>query len=82
MKIINDTLKGPNGKYSRKSLTAFVSFVVSILYGVVLDFLSSVYEWSFTPKEYVFFGFLGLAGGAITLTVMDKLKKYGGGDEQ
>ena len=80
MKIIDDTLKGPNGKYSRKSLTAFVSFVVSILYGVVLDFLSSVFAWDFTPKEYIFFGFLGLAGGAITLTVMDKLKKYGGGE--
>ena len=72
-KIITDTLMY-RGKWSRKSLTAFISFIISVLYGVVFDVLSGIFDWNFTPKEFIFFGFLSLAGGALTLTVIDKIR--------
>ena len=74
-KIINDTLKGPSGKYSRKSLTMFISFVMSILSGVFI-LLSD----KFLSKEInqyaidVFYGFLLLSGGTSVMTVWDKFK--------
>ena len=74
MKIINDTLKN-NGKWSRKSLTAFVSFVIAVIIGGYIV----VSDW-FLQKEInryaidVFFGFLALSGGIFGLTVIDKIK--------
>jgi len=82
MKIIDDTLKGPNGKWSRKSLTAFYSFIMAVITGlfiVVSDYLIPEAK-SINPYAIaVFYGFLGLAGGSLGLTVLDRLKKYGGG---
>lgn len=69
MKIIDDTLKF-KGKWSRKSLTTFVSFIMSILIGWYIA-LSKIHNPS---AELVFLGFLGLSGGALGLTVIDKIK--------
>lgn len=72
-KIINDTLKEPEGKWSRKSLTMFVSFVMSIILGTII-----VISHFFTDTEIgkdsvmVFFGFLTLAGYKGKLTLDDK----------
>jgi len=70
MKIINDTLKNPEGKYSRKSLTALVSFINSLAVGwyIVVSPEVNIYAVS------VFYGFLGLGGGTLALTVVDKIK--------
>jgi uncharacterized membrane protein HdeD (DUF308 family) len=69
MKIFKDTLM-QNGKYSRKSLTAFVAFICSVLIGfyIVIVPLVNIYAIS------VFYGFLGLSGGTLGLTVIDKVK--------
>jgi hypothetical protein len=74
-KIINDTLKGPDGKYSRKSLTTFISMAISILTGIYI--VVSDYFLGREINQYaimVFYGFLGLGGGTLGLTVIDKIK--------
>lgn len=77
MKIINDTLKNPQGKWSRKSLTAFVSFINAILLGwfIVISENVNIYAIS------VFYGFLGLGGGTLALTVIDKIKNSKNGTQ-
>jgi len=73
-KIIDDTLKF-NGKWSRKSLTMFASFVMANLVGLWI--VVSNYITANPVNEYaieVFYGFLLLAGGTSFLTVYDKLK--------
>ena len=74
-RIINDTLKGPDGKYSRKSLTTFISMAISILTGTYI--VVSDYFLGREINQYaimVFYGFLGLGGGTLGLTVIDKIK--------
>lgn len=70
-KIIDDTLKNKEGKWSRKSLTVITSFILAIFVGlwIVLKGHSSGEALS------VFYGFLALGGGSLGLTVIDKIKK-------
>ncbi len=65
--IITDTLKN-DGKWSRKSLTAFCSFHIAIIY----EFLGMFFELK--TKEYVFITLLTLVGAVLGLTVWDKIK--------
>lgn len=67
-KIINDTLKSPEGKWSRKNLTMFTSFVVAIIIGF---FIVVNYEQSATE---IFYGFILLSGGTSVLALYDKIK--------
>lgn len=67
MKLIDDTLKF-NGKWSRKSLTAFIAFASAIAYEIVLPF------FCLPTKEYVFITLIGLVGATLGLTVWDKKK--------
>lgn len=67
-KIINDTLKSPEGKWSRKNLTMFTSFVVAIIIGF---FIVINYEQSATE---IFYGFILLSGGTSVLALYDKIK--------
>lgn len=69
MKIINDTLKTPSGKWSRKSLTAFTSFVFALIYESGLPIIFKI-----ETKEYVFITLLALTATSLGLTVVDKLK--------
>lgn len=72
-KIIDDTLKSPHGKWSRKSLTMFVSFIVSILLGafiVVSNYFTEVPVNN--DAILVFAGFLSMAGYQGKLTLDDK----------
>lgn len=73
--IVNDTLKSPTGKWSRKSLQMFTSFVASLLIGfyIVLSHLFSEMEVS-EHSIYVFFGFLSLAGYSGHLALKDKIE--------
>ena len=68
--IIKDTLKSPNGKWSRKSLTMLVSFINSIIAGAYIVLSKEVNQYSID----VFYGFLLLSGGTSAMTVYEKLK--------
>lgn len=68
-KIIDDTLKEPCGKFSRKSLTMFVSVCMS----VVLSFIIVLkYEAS---AELVLYGWFVMATGQSVLTLSDKFNQ-------
>jgi hypothetical protein len=67
-KIIDDTLKSPNGKWSRKSLTMLVSFIVTISLGIKIVFSKEIN----TNAIDVFQGFLLLVGALSGITVWDK----------
>lgn len=69
--VLNDTLKSPNGKYSRKSLTMFVSFGMAVLVGG--------YVVHIRPQDgiQVFYGFLALGGGITGMSIYDKYKNGG-----
>mgnify|MGYP005991133571 CR=1 FL=1 len=69
MKLIDDTLKF-RGKWSRKSLTVLVSFINSIFVGWYIVLQPEVNPYAVS----VFMGFLGLGGGTLALTVIDKVK--------
>ncbi len=81
-KILKDTILHPEtGKASRKSITAFVSFAIAIIYGPILHVIFFLFGKTWEPIEWIFFGFLGLGGGTIALTVIDKMKHFGGKDQ-
>lgn len=74
-KLVNDTLKEPDGRYSRKSLTTFASFTLAALVGIFI--VVSNYFFKEEINRYaidVFYGFLLLSGGATAATVYEKLK--------
>lgn len=66
MKIINDTLKNKQGKWARKSLTAFFAFQTAIFYEFLLPFCG------LNTKEYVFITLITLVAAVLGLTVWDK----------
>ena len=72
-KLINDTLKSPNGKWSRKSLTLFVSFIISIILGfyiVISDFILKTEINKYSIE--VFDSFMLLVAALTGATVADK----------
>lgn len=74
-KIWYDTTTNADGKYSRKSLTAFISMGIAIVLGGYI--VISDYFLDREINQYailVFYGFLGLGGGTLGLTVIDKIK--------
>jgi len=73
-KIINDTLKNHEGKFSRKSITTMMAFIAALIYEFVLPtLLDSVFGYNFETKSYVFNGLLTLTGSTLGLTVVDKM---------
>jgi hypothetical protein len=72
-KLIKDTLQGPNGKWSRKSLTMFVSFILAINLGTYIVVSDYVLEKEINRYAIdVFNGFLILTGTLSGVTVWDK----------
>lgn len=67
-KLVNDTLKSPNGKYSRKSLTMFTSYGVAIIMGFYIVVCYSEHAL------FVFYGFLAMATGQSILALKDKIE--------
>ena len=73
MKIFSDTLKSPNNKWSRKSLTLFASFAISIVLGLYI--VASDYILEEEINKYaieVFNGFMLLVAALTGATVADK----------
>ena len=72
-KLDSDTLRNSEtNRYSRKSLTALLAMVNAVAMGwwLLLAEKGTVNIYSIS----VFYGFLGLGGGTLALTVVDKLK--------
>ena len=72
-KLLDDTLKSPTGKWSRKSLTMLTSFVISILLGgyiVISDYLIETQINQYAIE--VFNAFMILTGTLSGVTVLDK----------
>lgn len=75
IQVFNDTLKNSNGKYSRKSLTMFVSFIMANILGVFIVTFNLFTNRDLHPYAIqVFYGFLASAVGTGILTVWDKFK--------
>lgn len=76
MKLFNDTLKGPDGKFSRKSIIMMSAYLVSVVLGGYIVFTErhvNVYAID------VFNGFLILSGGVSIISVYDKIKNKDNG---
>lgn len=68
MKLVDDTLKNPTtGKWSRKNVTSFVSFVFAMIYSETGSYWSDG-----TVHEFVVFAFLGFAAGLLTSNLWNK----------
>jgi len=79
-KILNDTLKSPNGKWSRKSLTMFASFAVSVILGAYIVCCNLFTATPISEKAIdVFQGFMMLTGVLSGVSVWDK---QAGGNSQ
>ena len=67
MKIIDDTLKTPNGKFSIKRVAGITGFYI----GAVYAFMPAILPM-FIVHEFVFWGFMTFAATAILGTVWNK----------
>lgn len=77
MKIIDDTLKKPNGKYDKQALTFFVSFVLSIVLGVSNTILSYVLNITDNAMaDNVFNSFMILTGALSGANIANKIADY------
>ena len=70
MKIINDTFKTTDGKWSRKSLQMFFSFWVAVSY----EFTAMLFD--FETKEYFTISLLTFSFGVVGMTVYKAIKKF------
>lgn len=71
-KILEDTLKSPNGKWSRKSLTLFISFMLSIVLGSYIVIAPHFYVVINQYAIEVFNSFMLLVAALSGITVADK----------
>lgn len=71
--IINDTLK-KNGKFDKQALTFFVSFIISIILGIVNSALSYILNMTVNPIAMgIFDSFMILTGISSGINVGNKL---------
>lgn len=78
-KIISDTLKTPEGKFSRKSLTMLVSFIMAIILGIYISISDYILNKEINKYTIeVFYGFLLLSGGTSVMTIWEKFKNKSG----
>jgi hypothetical protein len=76
-KMLSDTLCSPSGKFSRKSLTMFASFMTGIALtvakvGTTMPILAQFHME--VPEELILY-FLAMASGHTVMTVWDKKKQ-------
>lgn len=67
MKLIYDTLKEPNGKWSIKRLSGVSGFYFAVVYA----FIPVIYP-AFVVHEFVFWGFIVFGSTALGFTVLNK----------
>ena len=73
MKVFVDTLKSPSGKWSRKSLTLFTSFAISVILGFYIVLSDYVLDEEINKYAIeVFNGFMLLVAALTGATVADK----------
>jgi uncharacterized membrane protein SpoIIM required for sporulation len=78
MKLLNDTLKKPSGKWDKQALTMFVAFCITIILGCYI--VTSDYFLSKEINRYaidVFFGFVALSSGQAAMNIWNKKVDYG-----
>jgi hypothetical protein len=78
MKLLNDTLKKPSGKWDKQALTMFVAFCITIILGCYI--VTSDYFLSKEINRYaidVFFGFVALSSGQAAMNIWNKKIDYG-----
>jgi hypothetical protein len=78
MKLINDTLKKPSGKWDKQALTMFVAFCITIILGCYI--VTSDYFLNKEINRYaidVFFGFVALSSGQAAMNIWNKKVDYG-----
>lgn len=74
MKIIDDTLKKPSGKWDKQALTFFVSFVLCCTFGVVMIPLSYIYNLPENKTaNNIFDSFMILTGALSGANIFNKL---------
>lgn len=72
MKLFKDTLSH-NGKWSRKSLTAFTSLMAALFYAFIYPLLwVIVSDEPFEFHETIFITLCGMSGSTLYMTVQDK----------
>ena len=64
IKLLHDTMQ-TRGKYDHRKITTFVSFQFAIIYAVLGLFFPII--------EYIFEGFMLLAGGSMAMSIVNKL---------
>lgn len=79
MKIINDTLKKSNGKWDKQALTFFVSFLLSIAFGItntIVSYISGIVNNPTSDNIFNSFMFLtaALSGANIANKYVDVVK--------
>ena len=76
-KIIDDTLKSPNGKWSRKSLTSFFAFWFALVLGLYIVISDYILDKEINRYAIdVFQTLILLVGATLGLTVWDKQTMY------
>lgn len=74
MRLIDDTLKSPDGKWSRKSLTMLVSFVICVILGGYIVVSDKVLDQEVNQYAIeVFDSFMILVATLSGVTVLDKI---------
>lgn len=72
-KLVDNILKSPNGKWSRKSITLFTSFAISIILGTYITLSDFIIEEEINKYAIeVFNGFMLLVAALTGATVVDK----------
>lgn len=71
MKLVDDTLKNEKGKWSRKSLTVFVSFSFAVIYALA-SFILPIFDIPFEFIETLFLGFLSISTAGLGMSIVDK----------
>ncbi|MEX0598817.1 MAG: hypothetical protein WD512_20200 [Candidatus Paceibacterota bacterium] len=71
-KLISDTLKNRDGKYSRKSITLLVAFSSALIYEFFMPIFFGLLEMDYLHNEYVFKSLLVFTELLFFGTIADK----------
>lgn len=73
-KLINDTLKKPNGKWDKQAIAFILAFNLSVVLGITNTILSYVLKMTDNPTaDNVFNSFMMLTGGLSGVNIWNKI---------